>query len=300
MSSRDDMILEAISGRRINGRGWVRANCPMCVLVAGKQDRKQCLSLNTENGKWHCFRCSSRGKLNDVPEDIEQRSRVARGDTTEPPVEVILPDGFYPLWKEPGLSAESLEPARAYLRSRDVTLEVMRAANIGACVKGKFAGRIIIPMYKGDNLVGYVGRIWTKDGELKYRYAEGMQRADILYNHEVLDVETDEPVIVVEGTFDCFPFWPDAVAVLGKPSEQQFALLAAAKRPVVVVMDGDAWREGAALAMSLSRWGVRAGHIILEPGVDPDEVPDMVRREARAAVLSEDAIRRLENMPAVA
>ncbi len=284
MSDLEDMILDAVSGRRINARGWMRANCPLCPLVAGKQDRKQCLSLNTATGGWHCFRCGSAGKIG-VPDDIERRARVAVGDTTEPPKEILLPEGHFPLWKEPGLSAQSLEPARAYLRSRNVTEDVIQKARIGACVKGKFAGRVIVPMYKDGNLAGYVGRIWTKKGELPYRYAEGMQRASLLYNSETLQVETDEPAIIVEGTFDTFPFWPDGVAVLGKPSEEQFKELAAAKRPIAVVMDGDAWREGRALAEGLKLWGCRAGHVVLEPGLDPDECVDMVRREARLCVI---------------
>jgi DNA primase len=77
---------------------------------------------------------------------------------------------------------------------------------------------------------------------------------------------------VVEGVFDALALWPDAVAVLGKPSDQQVDALINAKRPVVIVLDGDAWLEGKWLAARLCLRGKRAGHIRLPPGVDPDEV----------------------------
>ena len=85
-------------------------------------------------------------------------------------------------------------------------------------------------------------------------------------------VETDEPVMVVEGCFDALPYWPDAAALLGKPGEAQVRSLLEAKRPVVVVLDGDSWEEGMMLSMDLELQGQRSGYVRLPPKQDPNSV----------------------------
>lgn len=281
MSERDDIVVTALSGRRPNSRGWVRGNCPFCLLASGKPDRKQCLSLQTQSGKWHCFRCDTRGMLETLPSNFASVQAVPRDDSKP----MTLPDEFVPLWCEPGLSSFAARPAYDYLDSRGVTHELVRAARIGACLRGKFAGRVVVPIDRPDGkLAGWVGRAWSKEAQLKYRYASDMNRQGLLYNGRTLQVKTDVPALVVEGVFDTFPFWPDAVAVLGKPDEAQLEALVNARRPVAIVLDGDAWREGQALAMKLRLMGVRAGDVKLPPRVDPDECPEFVRKEAAACV----------------
>jgi DNA primase len=86
--------------------------------------------------------------------------------------------------------------------------------------------------------------------------------------------------------FDAIALWPDGVAVLGKPSPMQREAMIQARRPVVVCLDGDAWREAYALATLLRVEGQRAGFVRLGPGVDPDEVP-RAELDARAAACLE-------------
>jgi DNA primase len=107
---------------------------------------------------------------------------------------------------------------------------------------------------------------------MTYLYPKGTQRGRLLYNHDALSVETDIPLMIVEGVFDTFPFWPHAAAVLGKPSHLQVAALIQAKRPIAVVLDGDAHDESLALSLRLQFEGVRAGCVKLPPRKDPDEM----------------------------
>jgi hypothetical protein len=277
MRDRDQFVLDAIGSRKPNIRGYVRANCPFCVDVVHKTDRKQCLSLDTKSGWWSCFRCSSKGKL----EESLFGSVMPLPADAPPAPPVNLPDGYAPLWGS--VWHKSLKPAHRYLKSRNVDMPMIEAAKIGACARGPFAGRIVVPIYKGGKLAGYVGRIWTQKGAFKYRYSEGFARADTLYNEEALYVTSDEPVILVEGVFDTFPFWPRGVAVLGKASDGQGDMLRAARRPILIVMDGDAHREATALAMHLRLAGKRAAALQLPPGVDPDEAVDFVLEGAKRA-----------------
>lgn len=286
MSSRDDQVLSAVSGRRVNGRGFVRGNCPWCVLTEGKEDRKQCLSLNAASGRWHCFRCGSAGRIQVMPADLASLAPDAHG---EPELPVELPEQFVRLTSETARTSVALQPAFHYLREvRGVSDRVIKAARIGACAGGRYGGSIVVPMYDREDeekLVGWVARAWKDGTEKPYVYADGMHRGSILYNARAVDVETDEPCLVVEGTFDTFPFWPDAVAVLGKLSPDQMEMLLTSKRPLAVVMDGDAWTEGKALAMHLKLEGKRAGSVKLPPRVDPDERVQEVWDEACACVL---------------
>lgn len=275
----DDDVLLAVAGRRPNHRGIVRANCPFCVEVAGKVDRRACLHLSTRDGKWGCYRCDSYGWL----QGFEDAVQLPAPPPAPPPT---LPAEWVPLWRSPGLDAVSCAPAREYLAGRRVGAQIQEAARIGACTRGPCAGRIVVPIDgPGGALAGWVGRSWVPDVPRKYLYATGMRREALVYNGDVLAEDTDVPVLVVEGVFDTFPFWPDAVAVLGKPSEGQVAVMAAARRPVVVVLDGDAWEEGRALAWRLQLDGARAGYVRLPPCVDPDEVEHgWLMREAHASM----------------
>lgn len=278
--SRDEQVLFAVAGRRPNSRGLVRANCPFCLDRKGKADRRQSLGLNVLRGKWSCFRCDAYGWLRDSEERLE---RAAREVALPPRIDPKLPDEFVPLWREPGASSQACAPGLAYLRSRGVGARIIEAARIGACARGRLANRVVVPIDNVDgSLAGWVARTWEQDAERKYLYASGMVRTGLVYNARALAEETDIPVLVVEGVFDTFPFWPDAVAVLGTPSESQVDVLASARRPVVIVLDGDAWEKGEWLSLRLRFEGAQAGHVRLPPGKDPDEVDlDWLRAAAR-------------------
>lgn len=287
----DEQVLDAIAGRRINGVGKVRANCPFCITVVGKDDRRQCLMLRMSTGYWKCFRCETWGKLSEIPYDLSTLAQKAT--ETKPKVAINLPDGWHPLWAPEAMQSIILKDAIRYVYAappvgRGVRSEVVREANIGACVKGDFQNRVVIPIYKSGALAGYVGRVWRKKGgSLPYRYSEDFDRANVLYNEQALYKKTSEPVLVVEGVFDTFPFWPNAVAVLGKMSPAQFEMIEHARRPVCFAFDGDAWRDGEAAAMALRRRNVNAQSLRLPPLTDPDEMPDWIVREARAACASQ-------------
>jgi hypothetical protein len=254
------------------------------------------LSINGATGWWHCFRCSSKGRLwGDAAEDAARRCVVVEIDPTKRTEAQDLPDGFLPLHEEPAASSLAAEAPRRYLAGRGLTPEVLRAAGVGACLSGlRWGGRVVVPVLSGDELMGYVGRIWTKkpadpDGEV-YRYPHGMPRGEVIYNGEALLTETDTPALVVEGVFDALApgLWPDGVALLGTHSELQVEALIAARRPVVFVLDGDAHETGWALAFRLRLEGARSGYVRLPPRTDPDEVSgSWLREEARRSLDAE-------------
>jgi DNA primase len=199
-----------------------------------------------------------------------------REDAPAPPAR---PAHFWPLFDGAAAHSECFADARDYVLGRGLELRTVKAAGVGACTRGDWAGRIIVPITSPEGgWLWHVGRAWSPAAVRPYMYPRGARKG-LLYNASALARESDEPVLVVEGVFDALAHWPDAVAVLGKPTEEHIEALAAARRPVCVVLDGDAWREGEALAMRLQLEGQRAGHVKLGPRQDPDEVS---RAEMRA------------------
>lgn len=291
---RDSLVRSALANASGNG-GYLRAPCPVCVYRMGTPDRHRALSINGSSGWWHCFRCSARGRLwGDAADDVARRCVVVAVDPSVPTEAQRLPEEFLLLAEEPAASALAAEPARRYLAGRGLPPETLREARVGVCLAGgRFGGRVVVPVFApgGEELLGYVGRIWTKkpaDPEVEvYRYPRGMPRGEALYNADALAVETDTPALVVEGVFDALApgLWPDGVALLGTHSELQVEALTAARRPVVFVLDGDAHETGWALAMRLRLEGARAGYVRLPPKTDPDEVPgSWLREEARRSL----------------
>lgn len=276
-----DLILDAVAGRRVSTTGWARANCPLCELRTGRADKKQCLGLRVSTGFWHCFRCGAAGVIT-VPEDFDalRPQRKVTDDEAEEKIE--LPEGFMALYEEPGWGSWAAEPARAYLRARGVDDDTGHDARIGVCLAGKYRGRVVVPVYDatGRELLGWSARDYTGTSDRKYLYPTGMRRAEILYNHRALLRKTNEPVFVVEGVFDAIALWPDAVGCLGKPSDQQLEALIVAARPVVMCLDGDAWRESEAVALQLGLYRERVGWVRLPPRRDPATVPQAALRAA--------------------
>ena len=302
----------AVSGARPNASGWARGNCPLCLPRTGREDRKGCLAVHL-SGRYVCWRCGAGGRLREPLRDDWADEEQARG-----PVEAMEPpEAFWPLCEGDGARAESFAEARRYLYAppdkggRGLSREACRVAKVGACLSGRFSGRVVVPVLADDGgtWLGWSSRVWYSQKEFvrrcvaagipahharedwrSYMYPPGMPRGRVIYNHRALLVETDEPALVVEGVFDvlCDQVGLDrGAAVLGSPSPrgEQFNAFCAARRPDVFLLDGDAWRKAEALSLALRVEGVRSGFVRLPPKADPDGVDrEWLDREARESL----------------
>jgi DNA primase len=152
---------------------------------------------------------------------------------------------------------------------------------------------VIIPLRAPDGqLLGFIGRSWQKKHPLPYLYSTGLQRGLLLFGGEHLHRETEEPLVIVEGSMDAMFLMDrgDAAGALGMPSSEQQLMLLEARRPVVFALDGDAWLAGWGLAqqlrmLSLCQGGSgRFSALRLPGGTDPDEIdPDRLFEAAREA-----------------
>ncbi len=285
----DDLVATAIvaSVRRAD---WIRANCPLCVFGDGRPDRGQSLSVSAKTGWYRCWACAATGRIDivDAPgvwawdADAEHADLATR--CLDSASGIKPPPGFIPLGVEPGLTSPLLGQARDYLVSRGLDDPwLWWSARIGCTVGGWARDRVVVPVVVDDKWRGWVGRRYRGDHPARYLYPRGMPRGRVLYNQDAVGVVTKVPLLVVEGVFDALPYWPDAVATLGKATAQHRRLLAATTRRVVVAYDGDAWREGRALAQHLAVCGVDATSIRLPPAEDPGSVVAWLRAELRHA-----------------
>ena len=307
-SEEDAMIADALNESVASSDGWRRANCPFCIVRGEpKPDTHMCWGVDTTNGYWHCFRCGAKGIY--VPFAVDgaaaaqmvakiatglggEALQLGVGEALHPAEYMDPPEGFVSL-SGPDGDALVLSRAREYMARRGISPEVIEAAGVGACLSGFYADRIVIPVRaRGSNRWhGFVARSYLSAAEqariestgqrfMRYLYPRWPNRGKCLLNERALDARTERPVMAVEGSFDAMPYWPDVVAFLGKPSRNHVKLLKASKRPVAVVLDGDAAAESEALARELALDGVPVGWVRLPPKEDPCSVDRAWLREA--------------------
>ncbi len=300
---KNETVQEILHTAHRTRTGW-RAECPFCAEL-GHRDRKTSLTI-LGDGRWWCYRGESahpeskKGKLAEAPDPYADAQRVI--DFTKQSKAKVFDPPYY-FTELAGDDSEVFEPAREYLKSRSVSDEVIEKFGIGACYDGKWFGRIIVPIRKRGHKewMGWVGRLWTKspskDAEglaaLKYLYPPGMSRDRIFFNSYAIRRETDVPAMLVEGAFDCFPFPEDAFAVLGKMSDIQLQMMKSnLRRPLAVVLDGDAWKDAWSLVVRMRfdndmQSGI-VGAVRLPPRTDPDEVPRKDLLKACKACLTDN------------
>lgn len=277
----NDTVQELVERQSPSGSGWWRVDCPFCDEVVGVSDRSAALACSSLTGWWNCWRCQTHGRLIGSQFEWEPRPEPTAEEIAAKP-EVAFPKDWYPLWKEPGSIADILKPARKYLRPR-LPKKRWFQHGIGAVHSGWAGKRIVAPVEdRNGKRVGWVGRSWLPVSvqPKRYLYPPEMDRGRYLFNEEILWDDTNKPVFLVEGCFDCWALWPDAIAFLGKKGSHHLEILRSSTRPLIALLDGDAWRESLALFLQLKVLGKEAAFLRLPAGEDPFSVGrDWISRE---------------------
>lgn len=258
-------IVAAFDNVDLPDEGWARAVCPVCAADRTWTGTGANLSLNVESTYYYCWRCHTKGFLNPKAARVVRARQLGRredGEHQPPP----LPDGFFTLDVTPRSQAFV-----GYLRSRGVADDAIIQAGIGGVGPSNkiYGWNVVLPVYSVD--VKYQGFVARHIVEKVYRYPKGMRRAESMWNANSLRAL---PVaVVVEGVFDALPYFPFAVACLGKPTDKQAAILAANASKVIVALDNDAARRGWTFTQELRLLGVDATFLELPRGKDPGSVP---------------------------
>ena len=282
----------------------IRIACPQCA-----DDNKR-LYIEAETGCWLCFRCDERGDLfalfNEAlglgaHESFEKLREVRfrlgpRYSFTTPwidghpeeekPPGVELPEDFIPLQLD---ARQYTWGYRHYLQNRGISPAMQVAYGMGFCIKGPYAGRVIIPVYGAPNhtLYTFVARSIDPGEPRKVLYPPHSRPSETLFNLDRVVSCHDSPVVpkpivLVEGVFDALRLPARAIAILGSSlSATQMGLLGRLGtewHPFVVCMDGDPAGQQASFTIMRQLWGnmLPAVEALLPADMDPSSAPSGV------------------------
>lgn len=155
----------------------VNVCCPFCIGNGESQDTRFRLGINPVTGQGHCFNCGWRAKSK-APRLLLRRlgievERLAFEQEAPPPPEPPerLPEDFTTIQElGPG---ELEDRVRGYLQDRGVGVGQIQRHRIGVSFIGKYAYRIVFPVYYRKKLRMIVGRDFTGVSSRRYLNSHG-------------------------------------------------------------------------------------------------------------------------------
>ena len=264
---------------KVTSKRWFNICCPDCANKGHTPDTKSKMGINYIYGYTHCFRCKTRHKLTYFLKSIDanydnddfifenNEPLVVEKTVVEFPDEFInamdLFDDRYPI------HAKALE----YIDDR-IGFDLALKLNVGFCRIGKYANRVVIPMFDiGENIIYFVARSIFKFIEPKILNPVG-ERRSILYNWNT--AQNFSEIYVGEGVFGALTMYPYGIATLGKEitEEQILAILRSNVKIVNIMLDGNAIKDAYKVAdkiLSLTnRLFIRV--LKLRPECQPDDM----------------------------
>jgi len=243
--------------------------CPFC------HHHKKKLEVHVESQKWQCWVCGAKGlkiynllkKLNVEPKTLTTLNKIYGNDyivahtTTEPEIELLLPEEFISLAKEDTTFNPLYKRVIYYLNNRNITKCDIIRYNIGYCKTGRYAGRIIIPSYDINGKLNYfVARTVFDDEEYKYK--------NPLYSKNIIALENqicwNEPLTLCEGIFDAMSIKRNAIPLLGKfiPKKLMKKIFVSNTTDINIMLDADAQSQALYYTNFFRAQGVRVKNII--------------------------------------
>ena len=248
------LLLNAIEG--VLGKSHKRArdnhafHCPFCNHRKPKLEIKM-VPDEKGNNPWECWVCNTRGRtvksllrqMNIGKEEaIEVLKYVKKGEKiTYHDLEVVeLPKEFQPL-SSASTTSVIANKIRNYLSKRGMTENDYIKYNIGYCLTGEYAGRIIIPSYDESNRLNFfVGRTF-ENAFMKYKNPSASKDVIVFENM----INWDQPIVLVEGVFDAIAVKRNAVPILGKTLSKSLMqkLVSNKVEDIYVALDRDALKS---------------------------------------------------------
>ncbi len=249
-------------------RGQISFDCPVCSYdIKGLEqgDGKGNLEINYKHNVYKCWVCAesheTHGSLHKLlkkygtprqykkyqllrPEEVEIGRKVYK--------QVRLPKEYIP-FKNVSLGMKltpQFKQAWNYIKSRNITDEMIEKYNIGFCYQGLYENRIIIPSYDINGDLNYfIARSYLSKTKMKYKNPE-VDKENLIWNENLIN--WDEPLFIVEGAFDSI-FLENSIPMLGKFMTQNlFNKLYTSAKKIIIVLDPDAWSDAEKLFHKLN------------------------------------------------
>lgn len=267
-------------------QGWVGIPCLWC------DDRGHHLGINIEGNAVSCWKCGKKSIVKlvraiendcgfyealEIMEKYLNPSRLANYIPTEKTHKhsISIPSHFTRLrWPnvpkivQDYLIKRGFEPEKLVLEK-----ELYYGTHIG-----KFAFRIIMPVYLNHKLVTYVGRaiIGSNHHILAYKALEEEESVvpskSTLYGHD--DVPPGSNVVIVEGPIDQWKLGPGSVATFGTQwtMDQVHLLRELSPNKVFILYDSEEDAQKAAKALSDQIWFCESEVLMLNGVNDPGDL----------------------------
>ena len=273
-------------------------HCPFC------NHHKKKMSVNFVSGFYKCWVCDARGKniyrivrkfgnyqqrqkflelqgrldLNEFEDlfnelnDVEEKQRID------------LPEEFISLCNR-DLPMDTTDAFR-YLSSRGIGRREILKWKIGYCKEGRYAGRIIIPSFDLDGDCNYfIARSFVGH---QRRYLNPPTGRDIVFNE--LNIDWDEPVILVEGVFDAIAAGENAIPILGSTLRERsrlFQAIALHDTPVYMALDKDAEKKAEWIIKSMLKYDLE----VFKVPIDDADVSEMGDKEFKERLIKSTQIK---------
>lgn len=224
-------------------------NCPLCDYGRNKGN----MEFNLVNHVYHCWSCDESSETKGsilkffrhfgnerlVKEYLFHRPHT-KTQIVKRAKKVELPEGFIK-FSDINLNYPPHRQALEYLRSRDITDDIIQKYNIGLTTKGVFGNRIIFPSYDENDVLNYfIGRTWS-NAKPKYLNCDN-PKENVIFNQPLIN--WDEPVFLVEGVLDGI-FAGNALVTLGCDLYPLLTktLYENAKSDIIIAYDADMWKK---------------------------------------------------------
>lgn len=260
-------------------KGWVEIRCPYPFC----SDPSAHLGVNLKSGIHNCWVCGSKGgmeRLLQLTLNIgynEAKSIIKKYSfqlIEEQPEEETIRKQKVEFLK--GCTKQLPQPHKDYLMKRRFDPEyVQQKYKLWAGWKtGFFAYRIVIPIYKENQLISMTGRTIGDGVTPKYKNLPNdlsiTDAKDCCYNID----SVKNKAVLVEGALDVWRIGEGAIGLLGKTitAEQLITIMDKQLQTIYVMFDSDAKKRARETAGMLSSFVKNVEVIEIKKG-DPDKLP---------------------------
>jgi DNA primase len=261
-------------------------HCPYC------NHHKKKMSINFSKNMAKCWICDTRhkniyrivrkfGNYQQRQKYLELQGRLDLNEfedlfkelnNEEEKQQIDLPEEFISLCNK-DLPMDTTDAFR-YLSSRGIGRREILKWKIGYCKEGRYAGRIIIPSFDVDGDCNYfIARSFVGH---QRRYLNPPADRDIVFNE--LNIDWDDPVVLVEGVFDAIAAGENAIPILGSTLRERsrlFQAIAIHDTPVYMALDYDAEKKAEWIIKSMLKYDLE----VFKVPIDEADVSEMGGQE---------------------
>jgi len=262
--------------------GSINVQCPYC------NDHSNHMGTFIEDMVFNCWRCNRKGPfyillstLTGLPRDVcKELVEDSDQDFKEPvsdqikqrfQTKTIIEDVFEVKeisWPEFSEEVDFNHPlVHSYMKRRNISKETILFEKCKMCKYGKYANRLIIPIFFNKQLVSYQAADMTGKADLKYDTAKGNIN-NFLYGYD----DIDDIMILTEGALDKWRTGSGAVCTFGTSltDNQKNLILLKPLEYLIFLWDSDAYWKARKAAEFFRPFIENVCIIKLPSGQDPD------------------------------